>query len=569
MKRFAARLCAALFLTSVVAPVSSSADPTPQVDSTGTLPCCPSPRFLGPRSRDGYGVDATFDTPASITYDADDDAFFIADTGSNTIRRLDPNGRVSTVAGACDRELLTATCVGRELDGIGSIARFDRPISIAYDHKQQGLFVYDGASSALRFVTTNGRVSTRGFISDVQGLAVNSRSGILYAARRNAVVVLYGNGGTQPIEAWRAPNRDGRNSGAPVGQVNAIAVDSETGDIYAVLYGKAVMRIHLAGGGTATALAGDPESNESVFAGLGKDGQGPNASFQVAGDIAFDPVNRRVLVADFGTIRSISMDGVVRTIAGGCEPQSNPRYRGEFACDYPAHDGNGTNAHFGYPIRDIAVDSHRGTIAVLVGPLIKQIARNGDVTTAAGNVRRMPDRAVDRWNGGYVDTESGETMTVFVDGDREVEVFRDPRGRIFDVKQGLRSVALDNAQFWTPPTYVRTGPATDSVSYAEALKSLRCGMLSGLGGKNPISRLEPPGSQDPLFASWYDSFGRGQTPDYSQSHACVALRVTDDAGRIVYEDTESRLIPHAPPDGLLEYPDERRYSEPDYGPHQR
>ena len=221
MKRFAARLCAALFLTSVVAPVSSSADPTPQVDSTGTLPCCPSPRFLGPRSRDGYGVDATFDTPASITYDADDDAFFIADTGSNTIRRLDPNGRVSTVAGACDRELLTATCVGRELDGIGSIARFDRPISIAYDHKQQGLFVYDGASSALRFVTTNGRVSTRGFIGDVQGLAVNSRSGILYAARRNAVVVLYGNGGTQPIEAWRAPNRDGRNSGAPVGQVNA------------------------------------------------------------------------------------------------------------------------------------------------------------------------------------------------------------------------------------------------------------------------------------------------------------------------------------------------------------
>ncbi len=563
MKRFAARLCAALFLACVVAPVSSSADPTPQVDSTGTLPCCPSPRFLGPRSKDGNGVDATFDTPASITYDADDDAFFIADAGSNTIRRLDSNGRVSTVAGACDRELLTATCVGRELDGIGSIARFDRPISIAYDHKQQGLFVYDGASSALRFVTTNGRVSTRGFVSDVQGLAVNSRSGILYAARRNAVVVLYGNGGTQPIEAWRAPNRDGRNSGAPAGQVNAIAVDSETGDIYAVLYGKAVMRIHLAGGGTATALAGDPESNESVFAGLGKDGQGANASFQVAGDIAFDPVNRRVLVADFNTIRSISMDGVVRTIAGGCEPQSNPRYRGEFACDYPAHDGNGTNAHFGYPIRDIAVDSHRDAIAVLVGPLIKRIARNGDVTTAAGNVRRMPDRAVDRWNGGYVDTESGETMSVFVDGDREVEIFRDPRGRIFDVKQGLRSVALDNAQFWTPPTYVRTGPATDSVSYAEALKSLGCGTLSDLGGKNPISRLEPPGSQDPLFASWYDSFGRGQTPDYSRSRACAALRVTDDAGRIVYEDTESRLIPHAPPDGLLEYPDERTlYSQP-------
>jgi hypothetical protein len=170
---------------------------------------------------------------------------------------------------------------------------------------------------------------------------------------------------------------------------------------------------------------------------------------------------------------------------------------------------------------------------------------------------------MDRWTGEYVDTESGETMAVVVDGDRELEVFRDPRGRIFDVKQGSRSMARDNAQFWTAPTYVRTGPATDSPSYGEALKTLRCGTLSDRGSKNPISRLEPPGSQDPLFASWYDSFGRGQTPDYSSSHACFALRVTDDAGRVVYEDTESRLIPHAPPDGLLEYPDERSlYSQP-------
>jgi hypothetical protein len=566
MKRIVAWLFATLSLGLAIAPAAVSADPTPQVDSTGTVPCCPSPRFLGPRSKDGVGVDATFDTPVSITYDADDDAFFISDVGSNTIRRFDPNGRVSTVAGGCDRELLTATCVGRELDGIGSIARFDRPISIAYDHKRRGLFVYDAASSALRFVTTNGRVSTRGFISDVQALAVNTRSGMLYAARRNTVALLDGNRGTQPIEAWAAPNRDGRNTGAPVGQINSIAVDSKTGDIYAVLYEKAVMRIDLAHGGAATVLAGDPESNESVFAGLGKDGRGTDASFQVAGDIAFDPLNQRVLIADFNTVRSISLDGIVRTIAGGCEPQNNPRYRGEFACDYPAHDGNGTNAHFGYPIRGIAVDSHRDTVAVLVGALVKGIASNGDVTTAAGNFRQTPVATTDRWNSGYLDTETGETMLVFVDGDHEIEILRDPRGRIFDVKQGSRRSALDNAQFWTPPTYVRTGPATDSVSYAAALKTLRCGTLSDLGRKNPISRLEPPGSQDPLFASWYDSFGRGQTPDYSRGRTCVALRVTDDAGRILYEDTESRLIPHAPPDGLLEYPDERRYSEPDYGP---
>jgi hypothetical protein len=567
MKAIAARMLAALFLTAWGVPAHAVADPTPQVDSTGTVPCCPSPRFLGPRSKDGNGVDATFDTPASITYDPDDDAFFIADTGSNAIRRFDADGRVSTVAGACDRELLTATCVGRELDGIGPIARFDRPVSIAYDHKQRGLVVYDGASSMLRFVTTSGRVSTRGFVSDVQAIAIDSRTGDLYAARLNTVARLedFG-GGERAFAVWTSPNNLERNIEAPVGQVNSIAVDPKSGDIYAMLYGKAVMRIDLAHAGAAIALAGDPDSNESLFAGLGKDGQGANASFQAADYITFDSVGRRVLVADMRAIRSVSMDGAVRTIAGGCEPQSNPRYRGEFACDYPAHDGFGAHAHFGYPIRGIAFDTRHDAIAVLDQAFVKLITADGRVTLAAGNVRPLPAQTLGRWNSGYTDTETGETMSVYVDGDNEIEVFQDPRGRIFDVKRGLRSVAFDNAQFWTAPTYVRIGAAIASDSYATALGALACGTLSELGSKNPISKVEPPGSREALFATWYDSFSRGQTPDYSRSRSCVALRVTDGAGRVAYEDTESRLVPHAMPDGLLEYPDERRYADPDFGP---
>ncbi|MGZ3510352.1 MAG: hypothetical protein ACXWNJ_18625, partial [Vulcanimicrobiaceae bacterium] len=85
--------------------------------------------------------------PAAIAYDADDDAFFIADAASNMIRRYTSNGKVTTVAGACVRELVSNACVGHELDGAGRIARFDSPSAIVYDHGGRRFLVYDTGAS--------------------------------------------------------------------------------------------------------------------------------------------------------------------------------------------------------------------------------------------------------------------------------------------------------------------------------------------------------------------------------------------------------------------------------------
>ena len=166
-----------IVLAFLFAVTSSASAALPQVDETGNAPCCPSPRFLGSRSVDGFGTRASFDSPASITYDPDDDAFFIADVGTNTIRRLDQNGHVTTIAGACDKELLAAKCVGRELDGRGAIARFDQPTSIAYDRRRRSLLVFDSGSAALRLVSVSGRVQTVGHASDIVGLAVDAKLG--------------------------------------------------------------------------------------------------------------------------------------------------------------------------------------------------------------------------------------------------------------------------------------------------------------------------------------------------------------------------------------------------------
>ena len=48
--------------------------------------------------RDGVGQDAEFNTPSGLAID-ESGAIYVADTGNNVIRRLTPDGHVSTIAG--------------------------------------------------------------------------------------------------------------------------------------------------------------------------------------------------------------------------------------------------------------------------------------------------------------------------------------------------------------------------------------------------------------------------------------------------------------------------------------
>ncbi|MGZ3527997.1 MAG: hypothetical protein ACXVAO_09855, partial [Vulcanimicrobiaceae bacterium] len=199
----------------------------PQISDDRGAPCCPNPRFLEPRSKDGYERRAAFDSPAAIAYDADDDAFFIADAASNMIRRYTSNGKVTTVAGACVRELVSNACVGRELDGAGRIARFDSPSAIVYDHGGRRFLVYDTGASALRWVTPDGRVTTIGRVEGITGLAINNRTGMLYGAQGRYVVQISIDGsGASVYRIWSIPGNAGGD--APADNVNDIAIDQRT-----------------------------------------------------------------------------------------------------------------------------------------------------------------------------------------------------------------------------------------------------------------------------------------------------------------------------------------------------
>jgi sugar lactone lactonase YvrE len=114
------------------------------------------PRFNGP-----FGLAVDFST--SFVY--------IADTNNKTIRKITVPGVVSTLAG-------TVLTTG-STDGIGSIALFSLPEGEATDIAGN-VYIADTASSTIRKMTPNGTVTTIAGQAGVQGLTDGTGTGSLF-----------------------------------------------------------------------------------------------------------------------------------------------------------------------------------------------------------------------------------------------------------------------------------------------------------------------------------------------------------------------------------------------------
>ncbi|MBC2840403.1 IPT/TIG domain-containing protein [Robiginitalea sp. SC105] len=110
---------------------------------------------------DGQGEDAQFNEPYAVALDVDG-TVYVADAGNNRIRKITPNGLVSTLAGSSPGFA----------DGQGEDARFNGPYGIALDALGNA-YVADFINNRIRRITPDGVVSTlagnsRGF-TDGQG----------------------------------------------------------------------------------------------------------------------------------------------------------------------------------------------------------------------------------------------------------------------------------------------------------------------------------------------------------------------------------------------------------------
>ncbi|MDM4768071.1 NHL repeat-containing protein [Pelomonas sp. SE-A7] len=99
--------------------------------------------------QDGPSAQARFNTPSGLALDREGN-LYIADTGNHAIRKLSPQGQVTTLAGD-----------GKPgwKDGEGAQARFNAPLAVAVD-AQGRVFVADTHNDRIRMITPEGQVST-------------------------------------------------------------------------------------------------------------------------------------------------------------------------------------------------------------------------------------------------------------------------------------------------------------------------------------------------------------------------------------------------------------------------
>lgn len=98
---------------------------------------------------DGPALQARFYSPETVAV-GPDGTLYVSDSGSNTIRRI-KDGQVSTLAGAFGQ-------IGYA-DGPGAQARFNHPVGIGVD-RTGNVFVADAYNNLIRRITPDGRVST-------------------------------------------------------------------------------------------------------------------------------------------------------------------------------------------------------------------------------------------------------------------------------------------------------------------------------------------------------------------------------------------------------------------------
>lgn len=108
---------------------------------------------------DGKGEQAQFNEPQGLAID-DEGNLYVADSGNQRIRRVSPEGIVTTLAGSGMEQIEnTSYILGGYKDGEGKNAQFNFPLGLAVG-KDKTIYVADSFNHCLRRITPEGVVST-------------------------------------------------------------------------------------------------------------------------------------------------------------------------------------------------------------------------------------------------------------------------------------------------------------------------------------------------------------------------------------------------------------------------
>lgn len=332
----------------------------------------------GGGSTDGAADVASFRAPLALTHDAAGNVY-VADTGNHTIRRIAPDGTVSTLAGLAG--------VAGMVDGTGSAARFSHVNGIAIG-PDGDLYVTDYDNTRIRRVTTTGVVST--YAGSVYGLADGAPStarflgpsAIAVAANGDVLVgdgprirrVVRSGSGAASVETLAGSSASDASGPDGIGAAAVVAPSTMVvrGNTLTFRDARGLLRQLDLTSTAVTTLAG----SRVLGAGF-VDGAAPTARLTESGGITLAP-DGGFMVAENRAIRQVSATGVLHTIASG------------FAKGMTA-DGIGVLAQMPFAslasenLQAVTVDA-AGNVVVFEkqSRLVRRISPSGMVTLAAG-----------------------------------------------------------------------------------------------------------------------------------------------------------------------------------------
>ncbi|MES2389439.1 MAG: hypothetical protein V4543_15660, partial [Bacteroidota bacterium] len=257
---------------------------------------------------DDNGTDARFSFPRGIAIDASGN-IFIADYYNNRIRKLAPNGDVSTFAGSG---------TAGSANGTGTAASFNHPSDVAIDNAGN-LYVADIDNYLIRKITSAGVVSTyagngdRGTVNstrlnsaftDMAAIATD-KSGNVYLSQggaNNVVRKITSTNVTTFIGSTQG-HADGTGTAAKTGNIMDIAVDT-AGNLYLADFNSYIRKVTPAG--VVSTIAGT--GNGSII-------DGPVASATLSGSngIAVSASGSEIYFSNGIYIRKIS-NGYITTL---------------------------------------------------------------------------------------------------------------------------------------------------------------------------------------------------------------------------------------------------------------
>lgn len=268
-------------------------------------------------SADGAGALARFLNPWGLCVDSEG-TLYVADTGNHTLRKVSIEGVVTTWVGSAG--------ISGTSDGTGSAARFCHPMGLSID-SEGTVYVADQGNHAIRKVSPDGVVTTLaglpGTLGSDDGIGSTARfsspTGVLALGSGTLLIT---DGGNHTLRSWSADSgvstlagvagslgwSNGTGTAARFCYPYALASDGADGAVIADL-GNNMVRVWTPGGGVSL-LAG-------TLLGGSADGWASVASFGALGGVARHATGV-LFVSDQtnGTIRRISVDLRVTTLAG-------------------------------------------------------------------------------------------------------------------------------------------------------------------------------------------------------------------------------------------------------------